>query len=336
LTVIAAVVASALMAAGFGTRTLDVVYITGGALLVATAAGVARGERPAATRRAPEYGAVDGAVTVELTVDAGRPVSASVRDATGEGLDADARFETVADGRSLEYELVPRERGVHRLGPLTVSVGDAFGLWRRTFEYDDTDRFVAYPPIQPLYGSAGPLSAYVGVTDDRGQFDGIRGYERGDALRDVNWKASAKRPDELVVTEYTGEGAKGALTVAVEAGAAERADDAAEAAASLAVHLLDAGLSVGLRTPQAEIPPGTGEHHRREVFGALARFEAGTLSAADRGDADATVRALAGGDVTVAFGSEVHRFRELAGLAEGAEPTAGDGPEAAADGGVGR
>jgi len=326
-----AVGAALVMSLAFGTRTLDVVYITGGALLAVTAVGVARLSRPEAVRRAPEYGAVGDSLAVELEVEAEKPVSATVRDDHNDGIEADAHFVTVADGRPLEYDAHIRKRGVHRLGPLAVAVGDVFGLWQRVFTYEKTHRVVAYPRVRPLYGSAGLLSGYVGLTEERGQFDGIRDYERGDALRDVNWKASAKRPDELVVTEYAGEGASSSITVAIEAGSDARADAAAEAAASLIVHLLNGGLSVGVVTPRQEIGPGAGESHRRTLLEALARLRMGSVDATAREEADASVRAPTGTDyVTVSFGANRHRFQELVGRAEEVEERPPDDPDAAA------
>jgi len=312
--VIGVLVLGVLMAIAFGTRSLDVVAVTAVSLLAVTALDVARLDRPDADRNAPRNGAAGDTLQVELRVEAERPVTAVVTDRIERGMDADNRFETIADGRTLRYDLHLRRRGVRSLGPLTVAVTDVFGLWQRRFRYDLIDDVVVYPPVRPLYSGTGLLSGYLGLAEERGQFDGIRQYERGDALRNVNWKASAKRPEELVVTEYAGEGATTSVMIEVEAGRG-RADAAAETAASLAMHLFSGGLSVGLATAESRTEPGVGDDHRSRLLEALARLDAGTPRSPptdESTDADVTVRAPADGTaVVVEAGGGRHRFAEL-------------------------
>lgn len=312
--VIGTIVLGVLMAVAFGTRSLDVVAVAGLSLLGVTALDVTRLARPEADRNAPRNGAAGGTLQVELRVDAERPVTAVVTDRIERGMEAESRFETIADGRTLRYDLHLRRRGVRALGPLTVAVTDVFGLWQRRFRYDLISEVVVYPPVRPLYSGTGLLSGYLGLAEERGQFDGIRQYERGDALRNVNWKASAKRPEELVVTEYAGEGATTSVMVEVQAGRG-RADAAAETAASLVMHLLNGGLSVGLATSETRIEPSVGDEHRNRLLEALARLDAGEPRppvAEESADADVTVRAPANGNaVVVEAGGGRHRFEEL-------------------------
>jgi uncharacterized protein (DUF58 family) len=312
--VIGVLVLGVLMGVAFGTRSLDVVVVTGLSLLAVTALDVTRLARPEADRNAPRNGAAGDTLQVELRVDAERPVTAVVTDRVERGMEADSRFETIADGRTLRYDLHLRRRGVRTLGPLTVAVTDVFGLWQRRFDYSRTSEVVVYPRIRPLYSGTGLLSGYLGLAEERGQFDGIRQYERGDALRNVNWKASAKRPEELIVTEYAGEGATTSVMIEVEAGRG-RADAAAETAASLAMHLFSGGLSVGLATSETRVEPGVGDDHRNRLLEALARLDAGAPRAPatdESSDPDVTVRAPANANaVIVEAGDGRHRFEEL-------------------------
>jgi uncharacterized protein (DUF58 family) len=280
----------------FGGRALNAVVMPAAALLVVGAIGVSRVEAPRVERVSPANGFTGERFQVELAVEgADGPVAVRVSDTLSDGLDGETATATVADedGRTVSYEVTLAERGVHTIGPVAVTATDVFGLWERTFAYEATDDVVAFPRVHPLYEGADIISGYVGLSEEREQFDGVREYERGDALRDVNWKASAKR-NEFVVTEYAGEGATNRVTVAVERVSREHADAVAEAAASVVVYLLDAGLSVGLAVPGDRIDPGNGTDHRRRVLARLARFGSGGPPV-DANGADVTIGAGAGG-----------------------------------------
>mgnify|MGYP000294843586 CR=1 FL=1 len=314
---VAGVVALALlMAATSGTRTLDIVYAAGAALLGVTAVGVARLDAPTTGRNAFDYGSVGERRDVELRVDAERPIAIDVEDGVSEGLGADARFDATS-GDAMSYEVRLETRGRHSLGPLSVTVTDAFGLWRRTFVDESRHELVVYPRIRTLDGT-GLRAAYREREETRSRFDAIRPYQRGDPLRDVNWKASAKQPDELVVTEYTGEAVHGSVTVAVTAGSHTGADAAAEAAASVVVDLLDSGLAVGVTTPAERIPAGAGERHRRRVLAALATFGPGGVEEDAIESADVSINAPLGArSARVTVGDETHRFDDIVGGGDG-------------------
>lgn len=289
-------------------RSLDVVVFAGGALLLAGLVAVLWAPAPSATRSAPAYGTVGEAVPVELQVDGDRDAVVTVRDALPAEVTGDAVFETVADGRPLAYEATLRQRGVHDLGPARVAVHDVFGCWDRSVDVGETTTLVAVPRPRSLYGGSGLLSGYASVADDRGEFASLRQYRRGDALRDVNWKASAKRPEDLVVTEYGSDSTGETVVVGVDAPSSP--DEAAEAAASVAVHLLDVGLTVGLVTPAGRVSPARGDGQRRELLAALARFGTGRLPPPDREAADVLVTATAGHVELTADGT-VSRFEDL-------------------------
>jgi len=304
-------VAVAATAAGhlFGGRSLNAVVMPAVALLVVGAVGVARIKRPRVDRIAPATGFADETVRVELEVATARPVAVSVRDGLADGLKGDPTLSLVPgrDGSNVTYEVTLARRGVHTLGPAVVTATDIFGLWERPFEYDETDTVVVFPRVHPLHEGADLLSGYVGLTDAREQFDGVREYQRGDALRDINWKASAKRTD-FVVTEYAGEGATNTVTVAVER-PGEAVDVAAEAAASVVANLLDAGLAVGLVLHGTTANPGFGPDHRHRLFELLARLEPGGPPI-DTGDADVVVRGDADGVYLDVHGNR-QRFGDL-------------------------
>lgn len=312
--VLGVAVLGVLMGWGFGGRSLNAVVVPALALLALGGLGVARIEEPTVERSAPEYGHAGGERTVELRVDADRSFAATVEDSVGDGLAGDGTIETVTDGRRLRYDVRLARRGVHALGPVRVTATDLFGLWERTFYFGHTDRVTVFPKVRPLEETADLLAGYVGLTEEREQFDSLREYEHGDALRDVNWKASAKRPPgELFVTEFVGEGATNRVLVAAEARGG-RADSVAEAAASVTAFLLDAGLQVGVVTADGRVDPSAGNEHRRRLLTLLARLERGGMRSRHRREADVVVTAPeGGGHVRIDVDGSGHRFDELVG-----------------------
>lgn len=107
---------------------------------------------------------------------------------------------------ALRYRLVPRRRGRYALGPLRSRVVDPFGLVERSNPGAGTAPLLVVPRVQPL-GAAGPLDGHGGEGSRRsiavhGEDDvSIREYRRGDDLRKVHWRATARTGDLKVRLE---------------------------------------------------------------------------------------------------------------------------------------
>lgn len=316
--VLAAALLSVFLGYAFGGRSLNAVVVPAAVLLTATYLYVRTFPKPTADRVTPREGHQGDWRSVELAVDAPRSYPATIRDKLASGLRGDNVHQTETDGRELSYDVELASRGVHAVGPCFVEATDPFGLWTVEFTVSDPQRVTVFPRVHELRDTAALLTGYVGITDEREQFAGVREYERGDPLQDVNWRASAKHPNGLAVTEYTGEGATNRVTIAVEA-LGPREDSVAEAAASIAAHLLDAGIAVGVSTPSATIDPAHGDPHRRRVLAALAEFERGKLRQRRRDDAEIFVHAPQSGEhVSVTVDGEDHRYEEFVGQSAGA------------------
>ncbi|MFB6070385.1 MAG: DUF58 domain-containing protein [Halanaeroarchaeum sp.] len=318
-TVLGVVLFAFAMGWGFGGRSLNAVVVPGIVAFALAGLGVWRVDRPTVERSVPEHGHRGESVTVGLAVESDLPMPATVTDVLPDGLAGDATRATVLDGRRHEYAVDLRERGVHRIAGPRVAVTDPLGLWRRQFERTVTDRITVFPRVRPLGRGAPEIGGVLADTDVREHFDGVREYVPGDPLRDVNWKTSAKRPHDLFVTEYAGTGESRSVTVGVTASEGH-VDDAAEAAASVAVHLLDAGATVGVVGPNGEVEPAVGEPHRRRVLSLLATLDAGAVPDDRRDDVDVLVSATDADATQVVVGGDRRSFEDLAGRRQAGVP----------------
>ncbi|NEU58928.1 DUF58 domain-containing protein [Halorussus sp. MSC15.2] len=328
-----------LMAARFGARSLNAVV---GPTLVALAAGwfqVRRAGQPELRTETPEYGFAGETATVSLDFRAASPLAATVRLDVGDGLDlADPEFETtVADG-TVTFDVTLRDRGFQSVGPVEVVAEDVLGVWEETYTYPVNNEIVVFPEIHRLSDASdlASLQRQFGL-GGRDRFDQLRAYERGDPLRDVHWKSSAKRPNEdLVVMEFEADEERQQVELLAEADGG-RMDDVAEAAASILTYLLDAGLAVGLTVPGGRVEPGTGEDHRTELLTLLARTHPGTVSENRREGIDVLVQGRTDEDeVRVTVGERTVTFGQLSGtgaeesapsrtaLADGGRPSGGE------------
>jgi len=323
--VLATAVLGVLLGYAFGGRSLNAVVVPAGILFVATRLYVETYPAPDVERVTPREGHQGEWRTVEVAVDAVRPYPATVRDRLGDGLRGDAEQRTETDGRWLAYDVELASRGVHGVGPCYVEATDPFGLWTVEFRVGEPELVTVFPRVHELRDTADLLTGYVGLTDEREQFAGVREYERGDPLRDVNWKASAKRPTGLAVTEYAGEGATDRVTIAAEA-LGPREDSVAEATASVAAYLLDAGIAVGIATANGTLDPAHGDPHRRRVLGVLANFSRGKMRERRKDDAEIVVHAPESGEhVTVTVADTDYRYAEFVGSGAGASTPANRG-----------
>ena len=108
----------------------------------------------------------------------------------------------------LDYELEPARRGIYEVGPLSVESGDPFGLAVGFAELTQTHTLVVTPRVVELPGAgslrqAGDGSSSIVQRAVTGSEDDLmtREYRRGDALRRVHWRASARHGELMVRQE---------------------------------------------------------------------------------------------------------------------------------------
>ena len=305
---VVAVLAAAGLAWLFGERALNAIAAPTLVALVAGVVQVLGASDPEVERRPLRPGFPGESRTVALDVEGGSTV-VDVSDAVGDGLDAEGNERSVAPPATMEYDLQYRRRGEHTLGPTTVRVRDVLGLFERTVTLDTETSVVVYPEVYSL-GGGGNLSTILAETlsPEREEFDALREYAPGDSLRDVDWKATAKRPDDLMVTEFAGREAEGSITIA--ASATPRAiDQAAAATASIAVELRDAGVDVDVYAPDGDISTTDRQADQGAVLALLARTGHGQVDEDIWASADVNV-AGSDRDVTVTVGGQTSSFRQ--------------------------
>lgn len=263
-------------------------------------------------------------VTVELDVQGSSRLLGTITDGLPyEGITAKTdQPRRLAGSGTHTFQLSYQRRGRYDLGPTTVTITDSIGLFQRPVTIQTKTSVYVYPALVRLPGAlTQALETAHGDTDPLGRtaFDRLREYDRSVPLRDIDWKASAKQPDELfIVKEFIGAQRRGTddITIAVAPETTAGADQVASVAAAIVVYLLDQDIPVGLQTPEADLTTDTGTEHHREIDEHLAVLEPGTPVA---DDADVEVTADDEG-VTVTVFDETHTMTAPVPTAQVSQP----------------
>lgn len=167
--------------------------------------------------------------------------------------------------RSVDYPVRPEVRGRYEIGPMTVRLRDPFGMveltrsFRGTVPLMVTPRTVPLPvvPIQAGRHGSGDSRARASVMGSAEDVT-VRDYRRGDELRRVHWRSSARRGELMVRREEHPWQARATVVIDNRTwahhghGDASTLERAVSAAASVAVHLAGRGYDVGLVTAAGE------------------------------------------------------------------------------------
>lgn len=192
--------------------------------------------------------------------------------------------------RMLQYAFTPPRRGLVDLGPLSIGVGDPFGLARGQFPAGGRQRLVVAPETVALDAGAIDIASESGsarLFQHRalaGEHDVMtRDYRPGDALRRVHWKASAHHGDLMVREDEKRSHAEALLLVDTRRGSyrdvsrtlspdrpeSEHFEWALRMVASLREHLVRAGLHV--RVAETAVAQLADPEHADDFVESLAR-----------------------------------------------------------------
>jgi uncharacterized protein (DUF58 family) len=150
------------------------------------------------------------------------------------------------------YELPTGQRGLLRVGPLVLNRSDPFGLVRTDRTIGTTTTVLIHPrrhAVRPA-AVAFPRHHYDGPTTDpplRGSNDlvAVREYVRGDEVRLLHWRSTAKT-GVLMVREYTDPALAG-FTIVLDTRTGALTPASFEDAVEVATSLLYAGAQAGQR-----------------------------------------------------------------------------------------
>ena len=173
----------------------------------------------------------------------------------------------------------PPRRGLHRLPTLTAETRFPLGtfrvwtVWRPAAQIMVYPQPEAHPPNLPRGEPRAGSAAAAARSPSTGEFDGVRSYRRGDAMKLVVWRKAAKAGDSgngLVVRDTQQSEQNELWLDFMQAGTG----DVEHKLSRLCAWVLMAdkiGVAYGLRLPALALPPAAGEVHRRACLEALAR-----------------------------------------------------------------
>ncbi len=113
----------------------------------------------------------------------------------------------------LSYNLRPTERGEYSFGALHIYASSKIGLATRRFSFSSSQMVKTYPSFLQLKKydliSLNQSSMQFGIKKIRRignsyEFEQIKDYVQGDNIKDINWKATAKR-NQLMVNQFQDE-----------------------------------------------------------------------------------------------------------------------------------
>jgi uncharacterized protein (DUF58 family) len=169
-------------------------------------------------------------------------------------------------GRTQEtsYRHTIIRRGRHKLSGFRLATKFPFGLMARAREVADPAEVVVYPALAALPPTL--LRGLPAASPGRdkgpsrhGELAGLRAFRPGDDPRGIHWRTSARR-GMLLLREHEDDEAREATLVFDndERAGAQAFELAVSRTAALCVELARRGLSVGLVTRTAEVPPSVG------------------------------------------------------------------------------
>jgi uncharacterized protein (DUF58 family) len=167
--------------------------------------------------------------------------------------------------RELSYRLRSDVRGRFKVGPLTVRLADPFGLVELARSFSLTDTLTVTPLIVPLPPGK-VLGAWSGDGESRARTVSTAGeddiapreYRRGDDLRRVHWKSTARYGELMVRREEQQWQSRATVLLDTRHGVhwgegpGSSFEQAVSAAASIGVHLSDEGLALRFITDEGQ------------------------------------------------------------------------------------
>ncbi len=292
--------------AGYLPQAATSVWLLDGALVLLALVDLllVRKARLSVSRNAPQIFSVGRAngVSLEIRNDSNRRIRGTITDdpvESAELLGMPAPLSLGArEHKTLRYDVMPTRRGARTFGDVTVRYDSPLGLISRQERLSAPGSFDVYPDVHAaraldLLRRQGRKDATLGSLRVRGgdtEFERLRPYQRGDEVRHVDWRATARR-DDMTVRQFQAESDQN-VVFAIDTGRGmrgesagithiDRALNAALLAADVALRGGDkAGMLAFDDIPRTFLRPTNGASAGRKIARASHALEAG-LSATD-------------------------------------------------------
>jgi uncharacterized protein (DUF58 family) len=162
---------------------------------------------------------------------------------------------------SVAYTVRADVRGRYPIGPLVIRLTDPFGLCELTRSFPSIDKLIVIPQVVKL-PTVRLAGEYAGTGDSRARSVAVHGeddaatreYRRGDDLRRVHWRSTARTGELMVRREEQPWESRATVVLDTRAyahrgeGPTASIEWAVSAAASIAMHLRHAGYKLRLVT----------------------------------------------------------------------------------------
>ncbi len=208
---------------------------------------------------------------------------------------ANHAYAVIPSGESVELSMEFKDpgRGHYTIGPLTIRVRDAFGLYLSE-ERLQPETLAVMPRPERIRGTelrprhVGPWAGTIPsrVSGVGTEFFSLREYEPGDDMKRINWKATA-HSNHLIVNEMESERVTDVMVVLdtdvtfYEYSERELFEQGVKAAASMTSLLLRQGNRAGLILHGEErgiVSPGFGKRQERKILYKLATAKPGAAA----------------------------------------------------------
>ncbi len=216
---------------------------------------------------------------------------------------------------AVSYSVQASSRGRYAVGPLSLTVGDPFGMCETSRPFRTTDSLIVVPRTWPLSGTpgggqwSGNGESSQGLVAASGEFDlAVREYRQGDDMRRVHWRSTARRGELMVRRDEQPRLMRASVLLDTRAnahrgeGSSSSFEWAVGAAGSIAAHLIGERYAVRLITDPRPAPwtSGTGPYATGQLLDRLALVQAGEL--ASLRDGMSVLRSGENGIVAVVLG----------------------------------
>ncbi len=187
-----------------------------------------------------------------------------------------------AQGSSqVQVAFTPARRGLHRLPTLTAETRFPLGTFRVWTVWRPAAQVMVYPAPEvtpPALPPGEPRAQGAGTAaraQSSGEFDGVRGYRRGDPMKNVLWKKAAKAGEQSgesggLVVRDTQQAQRHELWLDIRQTGPMELEHKLSRLCAWVLQADRLGLDFGLRLNALEIKPASGEAHKRRCLEALA------------------------------------------------------------------